>query len=238
MATVKKRKVDAECRIFQKKCTNDFFFVEVKGKPVCLVCGEALAVMKKGNLERHYSLKHAKLCELKGQMRVDKINVLRSLEQEPDVMTEYAGECAKLIQAFDERFHDVKYIQKELDMFAMPFNVQPADVPNNIQMEITELQNNNKLKAKYNNLPLLDFYKLYVRAEDFPILRRHALKFASLFGTMYRCEQFFSKLTLGKTRYRSRLTDPNLENQLRVASSSLTADIRRLAKEKQFQPSH
>uniref|UniRef100_A0A8C4FES4 HAT C-terminal dimerisation domain-containing protein n=1 Tax=Dicentrarchus labrax TaxID=13489 RepID=A0A8C4FES4_DICLA len=131
-------------------------------------------------------------------------------EQKPDVTTEYAGECAKLIQAFDERFHDVENIQKELDMFAMPFNVQPSDVP----MEIIELQNNNELKAKYNNLSLLDFYKLYVRAEHFPILRRRALKFASLFGTTYSCEQFFSKLTLAKTRFRSRLTDSNLENQL------------------------
>ncbi|XP_056440141.1 general transcription factor II-I repeat domain-containing protein 2A-like [Gadus chalcogrammus] len=159
-------------------------------------------------------------------------------EQKPDVTTEYAGECAKLIQAFDERFHDVKNIQKELDVFATPFNVQPSDVPDNLQMEIIDLQNNNELKAKYHNLSLLDFYKLYVRAEDFPILRRHALKFASLFGTTYRCEQFFSKLTLAKNRFRSRLTDSNLENQLRVASSSLPADIRRLAREKQFQPSH
>ena len=159
-------------------------------------------------------------------------------EQKPDVTTEYAGECAKLIQAFDERFHDVKNIQKELDVFATPFNVQPSDVPDNLQMEIIDLQNNNELKAKYHNLSLLDFYKLYVRAEDFPILRRHALKFASLLGTTYRCEQFFSKLTLAKTRFRSRLTDSNLENQLRVASSSLPADIRRLAREKQFQPSH
>ncbi|XP_051815716.1 general transcription factor II-I repeat domain-containing protein 2B-like [Acanthochromis polyacanthus] len=112
-------------------------------------------------------------------------------------------------------------------MFETPFNVQPSDVPDNLQMEIIELQNNNELKAKYNNLSLLDFYKLYVRAEDFPILRRHSLKFASLFGTTYRCEQFFSKLTLVKTRLRSRLTDSNLENQLRVASShhcQLTSD--------------
>jgi hypothetical protein len=53
MATTKKGKVDAECRSFQEKWTNDYFFVEVKGKPVCLVCDDALAVMKKANLERH-----------------------------------------------------------------------------------------------------------------------------------------------------------------------------------------
>uniref|UniRef100_UPI00358F8063 general transcription factor II-I repeat domain-containing protein 2A-like n=1 Tax=Myxine glutinosa TaxID=7769 RepID=UPI00358F8063 len=77
MATNKKRKVDAECRAFQEKWANDYLFVEVKGKPVCLVCREALSVMNKANLERHYSSKHAKLNELKGQMRLDKVNVLR-----------------------------------------------------------------------------------------------------------------------------------------------------------------
>ena len=77
MATTKKRKVDAECRSFQEKWTNDYFFVEVKGKPVCLVCGDALAVMTKANLECHYSSKHAKLNELGGQMRLDKINALQ-----------------------------------------------------------------------------------------------------------------------------------------------------------------
>lgn len=92
--------------------------------------------------------------------------------------------------------------------------MEPADVPENLQHEITELQSNDELKAKYNNLPLLEFYKLYVHAEGFPGLRRHALRFASLFGTTYYCEQFFSKLTLAKSRFRSRLTDQNLENQL------------------------
>lgn len=77
MESAKKRKVTAECRAFQEKWTNDYFFVEVKGKTVCLVCGDALAVMKKANLERHFATKHAKLDELKGQVRVDKINALR-----------------------------------------------------------------------------------------------------------------------------------------------------------------
>jgi hypothetical protein len=65
-----------------------FFFDEVKGKPVCLVCGDALAVMKKANLERHYSSKHAKRNELGGQMRLDKIKALqRSLESQQAAFT-------------------------------------------------------------------------------------------------------------------------------------------------------
>ncbi|KAK8397584.1 hypothetical protein O3P69_004391 [Scylla paramamosain] len=159
-------------------------------------------------------------------------------EQNPSTTDEYAGECAKLIEAFSERFKDVKSKQQELNIFATPFNVEPADVPDNLQHEIIQLQSDDELKARYNNLSLLEFYRRYVSADDFPILRRHALKYASVFGTTYCCEQFFSKLTLAKSRLRSRLTDANLENQLRVASSTVPPNITRLAKEKQFQPSH
>ena len=83
MLITKKSKVDTECRSFQEKWPNEFFFAEVKGKPVCLVCGDALVVMKKANLERHCSSIHAKLNELGGQLRLDKINALqRSLESQ------------------------------------------------------------------------------------------------------------------------------------------------------------
>ncbi|KAM4043803.1 general transcription factor II-I repeat domain-containing protein 2-like [Anomaloglossus baeobatrachus] len=158
--------------------------------------------------------------------------------QKPLTTLEYAGECAKLIEAFDERFKDVKSKQMELNIFATPFNVEPADVPDNLQHEIIQLQNDDELKARYNNLPLLEFYKRYVSNDDFPTLRRHALKFASVFGTTYCCEQFFSKLSIAKSRLRSRLTDTNLENQLRVATSSIPPNIARLTKDKTFQPSH
>ena len=40
---------------------------------MCLVCGDALAVMKKANLECHYSAKHTKMDALNGQARVDKV---------------------------------------------------------------------------------------------------------------------------------------------------------------------
>lgn len=58
-AHAKKRKVDAESRTFKQIWTTNFFFTEVKGKPVCLVCGEHVAVFKEYNLKRHYETKHA-----------------------------------------------------------------------------------------------------------------------------------------------------------------------------------
>jgi hypothetical protein len=112
--------------------------------------------------------------------------------QKPSTTLAYAGECAKIIEVFNERFKDVESKQMELNIFATPFNVEPADVPDNLQHEIIQLQSN----------------------DDFPTLKRHALKYASVFGTTYICEHFFSKLTIAKSRLRSRLTDA-------VASSNI-----------------
>ena len=43
--------------------------------------------------------------------------------------SEYAGEFAKLPQAFGEKFQEMKSKQKELNKFVKSFNVEPADVP-------------------------------------------------------------------------------------------------------------
>ena len=57
--SAKKRKVDAECRVFNKNWTAKYLFTEVGGKTVCLVCGEQIAVFKEYNVSRHYETKHA-----------------------------------------------------------------------------------------------------------------------------------------------------------------------------------
>lgn len=54
----KKRKIDTECRVFNKTWTAKYLFTEVKGKAVCLVCGVQVAVLKDYNLNRHYVTKH------------------------------------------------------------------------------------------------------------------------------------------------------------------------------------
>ena len=59
MSTNKRRKIDGECRAFNKTWTAKYLFTEVKGKAVCLVCGTQVAVFKEYNLSRHYATKHA-----------------------------------------------------------------------------------------------------------------------------------------------------------------------------------
>ena len=54
-----KRKVDTEGRGFLKIWTSKYLFIEARGKPTCLVCGEQVAVFKDYNLNQHYKTKHA-----------------------------------------------------------------------------------------------------------------------------------------------------------------------------------
>ena len=57
--STKKRKIDAECRVFKKMWTAKYLFTEIRGKAVCLVCGDQIAVFKEYNLNRHYKTKHS-----------------------------------------------------------------------------------------------------------------------------------------------------------------------------------
>lgn len=68
----------------------------------------------------------------------------------------------------------------------------------------------------------------------FPNLHKHALRMASLFGSTYSCEQFFSQMKIAKSKYRSMLTDENLLNELTVTTTNLTVDIDSLCKNKQL----
>lgn len=66
---------------------------------MCLVCGDELAVMKKANLEHHYSSKYAKRNELGGQMHLDKTSALKCrLESQQAAFTRPCCDRDNLIQ--------------------------------------------------------------------------------------------------------------------------------------------
>ena len=56
--TAKKRKVDSECRVFNEKWGEKYFFVKADNTASCLICSERIAVLKEYNLRRHYETKH------------------------------------------------------------------------------------------------------------------------------------------------------------------------------------
>ena len=54
----RKRKVDTDGRMFQERWEGEYLFVLQGERPVCLLCYEALAVVKEYNLQRHFDTKH------------------------------------------------------------------------------------------------------------------------------------------------------------------------------------
>lgn len=67
MACSKKRKVDTENRAFKEEWTDAYLFVLSKDgtKPVCLICSETVALVKSGNVKRHYETKHNTFSQLR-----------------------------------------------------------------------------------------------------------------------------------------------------------------------------
>ncbi|OAF69582.1 hypothetical protein A3Q56_02681 [Intoshia linei] len=77
--TIKKRKVDSECRIFQKLWELEYFFMEHYNKPVCVICQESVAINKVENIKRHYESKHKSTFQkIDGNLRLDEFNKLKN----------------------------------------------------------------------------------------------------------------------------------------------------------------
>ena len=89
MSLSKKRKVDAECRLFQGKWSSSYLFTELNGKAVCLLCLQQVSVLKEYNVRRHYETLHAdKYNNFQGQHRREKVNeLLASLKKQQSVFT-------------------------------------------------------------------------------------------------------------------------------------------------------
>jgi hypothetical protein len=77
----KKRKLDYENRIFNNEWENKYYFIEINGKPMCLLCNETVSALKEYNIRRHYEthkIKFKDFIELKGDQREDKLKQLKS----------------------------------------------------------------------------------------------------------------------------------------------------------------
>ena len=108
---------------------------------------------------------------------------------------------------FESRFCDMKNQKDKFDLFAMPFFVDVNTAPHEMQMEIIELQSSNMLKAKYDSVPIANFYKGYVQKSTYPHLFDYAKRVMCMFGSTYCCEQLFSKMNYTKNKLRTCLTD-------------------------------
>lgn len=129
MSNSKKKKVDNNNRIFNENWTDKYFFIESKGKPVCLICHKSIAVIKEYNLKRHFETNHAKsIAQLNDAQRSRKISTLKSSlegqqsifkksENESKMVTSISFEIAELIAKKKKPFLDGDYIKEAINIF-------------------------------------------------------------------------------------------------------------------------
>ncbi len=151
------------------------------------------------------------------------------------MLEKYTDLLSNLLEQFDVRFTDFEVLQPQFRLFSMPFAVEIDSVPEELQMELVELQCDTLLKQKYAEVEISEFYTFLSR-ERFPKLLTAAARIIAMFGSTYTCEQFFSCMKVNKTVLRSRLTDEHLQAILRLVSADkLKPNIEVLVDEKHCQ---
>lgn len=151
---------------------------------------------------------------------------LATLKEAGAKVKKYSESLDALHGEFCRRFLDFDKIDKSL---AFPLSQDPETAPEELQLELIDLQSDPALKEKFSSLKLNDFYASLNDAA-FPNLRRKAQMMLALFGSTFVCEQTFSVMNINKASHRSKLTDLHLRSILRIATTKLTPDFDALAK--------
>ncbi|CAK1600467.1 unnamed protein product [Parnassius mnemosyne] len=151
---------------------------------------------------------------------------------------QYAEELKLLLEQFSNRFSDFKNMEDCFSLFATPTKYNVQNAPIHLEMELIEIQENSLLKSKFEHVELCDFYKKYLEENNIPQLRKFARRLICAFGSTYKFKQFFSLMKVNKSTHRTRLTDDNLENSLRLCISGINPNIDGLVSQIQAQVSH
>uniref|UniRef100_A0A3B3UV06 DUF4371 domain-containing protein n=1 Tax=Poecilia latipinna TaxID=48699 RepID=A0A3B3UV06_9TELE len=142
-----------------------------------------------------------------------------SAKKEKDVSV-----IASLVTEFNQRFQDFSGVEKQIKLFSTPFLVDAEEVEESLQLELIEMQCDDSLKSQHQLLSLPEFYQSLDNAK-FPLMRLHAKRMMSLFGSTYICEQTFSQLNQNKSRLRTRMTGSHLCEILRVSTTKLSPNM-------------
>lgn len=152
-----------------------------------------------------------------------------------------------LLDEFNSRFKQFNDLEPVIQFFINPFQVGDvsfvSDTIRNyfgienyeeLELEIITIKNDVCLKSYSTDA---NFWNL-VDENKFPTLRACALKIHAYSASTYSCEALFSTMKHLKSKYRSRLTNANLDHCLRAGTSKYEPDFIKLSMEMQSQVSH
>ena len=150
----------------------------------------------------------------------------------------YKVQLDALAVEFDKRFQNFKNLESQFNILSSPFTTEVDLAPENLQLELLDMQTNNYLKGKFKSDSLSDFYSSLFD-DLFPNLKNFAAKFLTRFGSTYINEQAFSCLKINKSKNRSLLTDTNLHDLMRISTRKLAPNFKRIVRNcEQLHKSH
>lgn len=158
--------------------------------------------------------------------------------------TSFAPHLDTLLDEFNSRFQQFKNLEPVLEFIINPFaegdvsekikNYFCIENYDELELEIITMKNDLSLKSymRDNN-----FWNI-VDENKYPILRALSLKIHAYSASTYACESIFSTMKHLKSKYRSRMTDVNLDHCMRTGTSNYEPDFIKLSEEMQGQGSH
>jgi len=105
----------------------------------------------------------------------------------------YKVQLDNLAVEFERRLQDFKNLEPQFNIFSSPFTTEVDSAPEDIQLELLNLEANHDLREKFKSDSLPGFHKS-LSDNLFPNLKNFAAKFLTLFESTYICEQAFSCL--------------------------------------------
>ena len=94
----------------------------------------------------------------------------------------YKVQLDTLAVEFDRRFQDFENLKPQFNILSSPFTTEVDSAPEDLQLELLDLQASNDLKEKFKSVSLPEFYKS-LSDDLLSNLKNFAAKFLTLFGS-------------------------------------------------------
>ena len=156
---------------------------------------------------------------------------LLTMKEAPKHANKYSKSLNDLHHEFCRRFLDFEKLQKPFQIISAPLSQVAATAPQELQLELIDLQSDYVLNEKFKTLKLSEFYASLSNTR-FPEIRKMAQKMLVLFGSTYICEQTFSLMNFNKSSHRSQLSDAHLKSILTISTTKMMPNFDALAKNK------
>jgi len=149
-----------------------------------------------------------------------------------------------LIEEFESRFSDFSRYEVAFKFFKHPFifdKTHAKELSEILNVRKTHLEFDLSLVASETYIPGEKCEAMWARLlseNSFLVLIKIVPQFLCMFGSTYVCECTFSSLARRKNKIRNKLSQENLEAEIRCEIFEDTPDFHKIALNKQCHPSH